>query len=415
MNIPYIPPRGWTFPTLEQIAKPEKGSIRIGPFGSALKKHEYSNEGIRVLGIEDVHPNELRSDREKFIPEAKYQELTQYTVSTGDVLVTNMGTVGRTCSVPPDTETAIISSHLIKVSLAPDLADSNYIARILNDCPLVVAQIKSKCHGAIMAGFNSSLLKSLHIPLPPLEEQKRIAAILDKADGIRRKRQQALRLTDDFLRSVFLDMFGDPVTNPKGWDLLPIGSGIESFDGGKNVAPLNADRSDGMRVLKVSAVTSGEFLEEESKSFSEDFQIPADFIVREGDLLISRANTTQLIGAVAYVWKTAGLSMLPDKLWRFVWSEPRKIHPLFMLHMARSSHFRNQLMLRATGSSGSMKNIGKTKMLEIPIPLPPYPLQLRFAKITTRLQAKINSLTESLTEAESLFASLQQRAFRGEL
>jgi type I restriction enzyme S subunit len=250
---------------------------------------------------------------------------------------------------------------------------------------------------------------------PDLDEQKRVADVLDKADTIRRKRQQALSLTDAFLRSVFLDMFGDPVTNPKGWPVKPLNEGVESFDGGKNVNPIDFPRRDGIRVLKVSAVTSGEYLESESKSFGEEFMVPADYIVKNGDLLISRANTAELVGAVAYVWNTSGYAMLPDKLWRFVWSKPAKIHPLFMLHMARSEHFRNQLILRATGSSGSMKNIGKVKMLEIPIPLPPYTLQERFAKITTRLHSQITSLSAALKQAENLSACLQQRAFRGEL
>jgi type I restriction enzyme, S subunit len=165
----------------------------------------------------------------------------------------------------------------------------------------------------------------------------------------------------------------------------------------------------------LGAVTSGEYLEAESKSFGEDFDVPDDYLVRAGDLLISRANTAELVGAVAYVWNTTGRAMLPDKLWRFVWSRPARIHPLFMLHMARSEYFRKQLILRATGSSGSMKNIGKVKMLEIPIPLPPYPLQERFAEITTRLHAQIRSSDAALRETGKLFSSLQQRAFRGEL
>jgi type I restriction enzyme S subunit len=273
-----------------------------------------------------------------------------------------------------------------------------------------------------VAGVGGSLVRArpseiarIEIPLPPLAEQKRIAAILDKADVIRRKLQQSLRLSDDFLRSVFLDMFGDPVTNPKGWPVEPLSEGVESFDGGRNVNPIDADRRDGMRVLKVSAVTSGEYLEAESKSFGEDFDIPADYIVKTGDLLISRANTAELVGAVAYVWTTTGRAMLPDKLWRFVWSKPAKIHPLFMLHMARSEHFRKQLILRATGSSGSMKNIGKVKMLEIPIPLPPIALQNKFAAIVNKTQSKIQKSTAFLQESESLFSTLQQRAFRGEL
>ena len=260
-----------------------------------------------------------------------------------------------------------------------------------------------------------SFLECHKIPLPPLAEQKRIATILDKADAIRRKLQQSLRLSDDFLRSVFLDMFGDPVTNPKGWPVEPLSEGVESFDGGKNVNPCDIERRDGLRVLKVSAVTSGEYREAESKSFGEDFIVPSDYIVKTGDLLISRANTAELVGAVAYVWNTTSQAMLPDKLWRFVWSKPAKIHPLFMLHMARSEHFRKQLILRATGSSGSMKNIGKVKMLEIPIPLPPIALQNKFAAIVNKTQGKIQKSTAFLQESEFLFSTLQQRAFRGEL
>lgn len=273
-----------------------------------------------------------------------------------------------------------------------------------------------------VAGVGGSLVRArpseiarIEVPLPPLAEQKRIAAILDKADAIRRKLQQSLRLSDDFLRSVFLDMFGDPVTNPKEWPVEPLSEGVESFEGGRNVNPCDIERHDGVRVLKVSAVTSGEYLEAESKSFGEDFIVPYKYVVKKGDLLISRANTSELVGAVAYVWDTNGRAMLPDKLWRFVWSKPAKIHPMFMLHMARSEHFRKQLILRATGSSGSMKNIGKVKMLEIPIPLPPIALQNQFAAVVIKTQAKIQKSTALLQEAETLFSTLQQRAFRGEL
>jgi len=81
------------------------------------------------------------------------------------------------------------------------------------------------------ASFTVTAFKDLEIPLPPLPEQKRIAAILDKADAIRRKRQQAIQLADDFLRAAFLDMFGDPVTNPKGWPVDKFGNVFDVRDG----------------------------------------------------------------------------------------------------------------------------------------------------------------------------------------
>ena len=137
--------------------------------------------------------------------------------------------------------------------------------------------------------------------------------------------------------------------------------------------------------------------------------------VKKGDLLISRANTSALVGAVCHVWGTGGREMLPDKLWRFVWSRPQRIEPLFMLHMARSDYFREQLIQRATGTSGSMKNIGKRKMLEIPIPCPPLDLQRRFAAIVASVEKQKAHQRAHLAELDTLFASLQSRAFRGEL
>ena len=107
--------------------------------------------------------------------------------------------------------------------------------------------------------------------------------------------------------------------------------------------------------------------------------------------------------------------MLPDKVWRFVWTLPRRIEPLFMLHLARSCYFREQLIQRATGTSGSMKNIGKTKMLNIPIPLPPLPLQRRFAAIVESVEQQKTRLRAHLAELDTLFASLQDRAFKGAL
>lgn len=275
--------------------------------------------------------------------------------------------------------------------------------------------LESLGNGATFKEVSKAIVSKISIPLPPLPEQKRIAAILDKADAIRRKRQEALRLTDDFLRSLFLEMFGDLQTNSKGWPVMPLARGVMEFEGGRNLMPIEAARPDGVRVLKVSAVTSGEYLPSESKSFAQYVEVDRSHIVREGDLLISRANTAELVGAVAYVWKTDGLEMLPDKLWRFVWPTQRSLEPMFVLHLARSPYFRRELIARATGSSGSMKNIGKGKMLEIPVPYPPLSLQQDFARAVVSLRKASETSVQASKQAEALFLSLQHRAFSGEL
>jgi type I restriction enzyme S subunit len=302
-----------------------------------------------------------------------------------------------------------VNNHAHVLKPKPE-ANIRFLTRVLEQYD-VSGIISGTTRGKLTKGAATGIV----IPLPSLSEQERIAGILDKADGVRRKREDALRLTDELLRSVFLEMFGDPVTNPKGWPVRPLAEGVESFEGGWNVNPIETPRTDGIRVLKVSAVTSGEYRANESKSFNEDEAVPEDFLVRKEDLLISRANTAELVGAVAYVWETSGLEMLPDKLWRFVWPQKRSIEPLFMLHLARSVYFRKQLIQRATGSSGSMKNIGKAKMLEIPIPYPPIDLQKKFTEIAIHIRETSLKATTGSENAELLFAALQQRAFSGQL
>ena len=150
-----------------------------------------------------------------------------------------------------------------------------------------------KATGASYPAVPDRIIRESKIPLPILEEQKRIAAILDKADTIRRQRQDAIELTNDFVLSLFVDMFGDPNSNPNGWDTKSISEFVESFEGGKNIATDDAPSVNTKHfILKVSAVTWGEFKPEESKPVPPDFKPPDSYLVRKGDLLFSRANTT---------------------------------------------------------------------------------------------------------------------------
>jgi type I restriction enzyme, S subunit len=108
----------------------------------------------------------------------------------------------------------------VVTSLSEEILDTRYLFYFMDK---YVERLRELSIGGVIKYIKLGMLTDAEIPLPPLSEQKRIAAILDKADAIRRKRQQAIQLADDFLRAVFLDMFGDPVTNPKGWELKTLG------------------------------------------------------------------------------------------------------------------------------------------------------------------------------------------------
>ena len=274
-----------------------------------------------------------------------------------------------------------------------------------------------------VAGMGGSLLRArpqeverIEILVPSdLDEQRRIAAILNKADAIRRKREQALNLADDLLKSTFLEMFGNPATNTRGWKEGVIGDCLTGVVGGWSAkGDSRAAKVAEMGVLKISAVTSGEYVPEENKVVADLPEGRKIVIPKEGDLLFSRANTRELVAATCIVSEAPTNVFLPDKLWRLD-ADADIAEVIYLKFVLTHPEYRETLCYRATGTSGSMLNISKTKLLSHPIPLPDLELQRDFSKLWRSVQATIRKSRAALSGCEDMFASLSQRAFRGEL
>lgn len=262
----------------------------------------------------------------------------------------------------------------------------------------------------------ADLLKRTEIPLPPLNEQRRIAAILDKADSLRQKRKHAIALLDGLTQSIFLEMFGDLTASSNKFDAGVVGDWVADFSTGKNLAPdPDNTNASSYRVLKVSAVTKGVFDPSESKPLHRNYRPPESHIVQDGDLLFSRANTAQLVGATALVRGKFESLVLPDKIWRFEWQPTNEPNPIFVRGLFSTPKFRNEISKRATGTSGSMKNISKQKVLGIPVQMPPRNLQDRYAAQAERTQRAVENMIEQASGFDQSFTSLQHRAFAGEL
>ena len=164
-----------------------------------------------------------------------------------------------------------------------------------------------------------------------------------------------------------------------------LGDLIEGFEAGINYLPISeTDNISDWRVLKISAVTWEEFNPSESKPIKADTEFPESIVVRKGDLLMSRANTTELVGAVSLVHNSPPKVLLPDKLWRIKFPEKTELLPEYALLALRQPEARKVIGDLATGSSGSMKNISMQKAINIPIPLPPLEEQRRIADIAMR-------------------------------
>jgi len=276
---------------------------------------------------------------------------------------------------------------------------------------------------ATVAGVGGSLLRArpkevgrILIPLPSLEEQRRIASILDAAEALSTKRHAAIAKLHTLAQSIFREMFGNPVANERGWEQSTVSDFVAGFESGKNLVALDEDdRESEFRVLKVSALTSLEYRPEESKPLPRGYTPPSRHFVRAGDLLFSRANTSDLIGATAFVYVTPTNIVLPDKIWRFVWHEEPRADPHFVWFLFRHPAFRYEIAKRATGTSGSMKNISQEKVFGIRVGLPPIHLQRQFASEVMLVHITKERAQISMAKLDGLFTTLQYHAFQGEL
>lgn len=320
---------------------------------------------------------------------------------------------------------AAIATNKKRLLTRPSCADNNVMAvtarddRIDPEFLFYVFQSKNLSDFASDSNppsIRKTVVEAWKIPLPPIGEQRHIVDILKRADGIRRLRKQAIQTARELIPALFVDMFGDPATNPKGWNIVPVSSFVSGFEGGKNIkAAGDAEVAGTYRVLKVSAVTYGEYRPSECKPLPAGYVPPNEHFVRAGDLLFSRANTEDLVGATTYVFETPPNLLLPDKLWRFVWPKERSAEPLFIWSLFQNRAIRAQMSKLASGTSGSMKNISQKKLFSMPVPLPALELQTRFVEQFMGLLSITQQQQSADLGSANLFASLLHRAFRGEL
>lgn len=264
--------------------------------------------------------------------------------------------------------------------------------------------------GAAQTVINKDMINSLEISLPPLDEQKRIAAILDKADAIRQKRKQAIALADEFLRSVFLDMFGDPVNNPKGFPLGTIRDLVESANYGTSG---KASESEGeYPVLRMGNITYQGYWDFSDLKYIDltEKELPK-YLVHKGDLLFNRTNSRELVGKTA-VYEEELPMAFAGYLVRVRANEMGNTY--YLSGYLNSGHGKKVLSGMCKSIVG-MANINAQELQNVKLLLPPIELQNRYEEIVKAVRSRVSTQIVSLTELNELFSSLSQKAFSGQL
>lgn len=378
-----------------------------GTHGSPVR----TESGIPVLSAQNVKGGRLSFETDRRTSASEYESFRRrLPLAVGDVLLTIVGTIGR-AAVIDEIRPLVFQRSVAVIRPKQSMLCSRFLYHATQSGSFQT-QLMRSANTSSQAGVYLGRLKELVIPLPTLSAQRRIAAILDKADALRAKCRAALAQLDALTQSIFLDMFGDPAANPKGWpvccfeDLLeiPLRNGLSPSSGGR----VNA------RVLTLSAVTGNQFEVNAWKASTFSSCPPSDQSVDERDFLICRGNgNLRLVGRAHFPPVSIPDVTFPDTMIaaRVV---PEKIERAFLQHIWNSSAVRQQIEGLARTTNGTFK-VNQSMLERIHFILPKRSLQSEFAHCVASIASVKDAQVASHTQLDNLFASLQHRAFRGEL
>jgi len=194
--------QSWTVESINGLAEQRDGSIRTGPFGSQLLHSEFVETGVPVLGIENVVTNEFRWTAPRCIPLAKYRQFERFRVFPGDVLITIMGTVGRCCVAPDELPLCMSTKHLCVITPDRTKVHPRFLWAALLFDPAIRQQTASVGGGAIMEGWNSTIIRELTLHVPPLELQNEFVGLVAEARELDAAQFASRQRLDDLFQSL---------------------------------------------------------------------------------------------------------------------------------------------------------------------------------------------------------------------
>jgi len=367
--------------------------------------------GPRFLRITDIQDDQVDWETVPFC-ECSPTEENASKLEAGDIVFARTGaTTGKSFLIKECPDRAIFASYLIRVRSNSDVLP-DYLAHFFKT-PEYWAQISLNARGAAQAGVNATVLKSLSVPLPPIAQQKRIAAILDKADELRSLRRRALEQLDAIAQSTFLEMFGNPATNPKEWKKNKLANYIQLIGG---FAFQSQDFVlDGIPLIRIGTINQGTFKDSDLVYLPEEFyERYKKFIVYPGDILMTLTGTIgkEDYGNIFILGNQYNKYFLNQRVAKITF-ESSTFEPSYFLYVFKNPLIKSGLTKLSRGIRQA--NISNEDILGLSIPIPPISLQQEFTQRLKTIEQLKATHRESLAQLDALFASLQHRAFRGEL
>jgi type I restriction enzyme S subunit len=305
---------------------------------------------------------------------------------------------------------ALLNQRVCRIRCSSPRLDEAYLFHYL---PGVLKAIERVTPFVTVKHLSAKQLHEVLLSLPPIHEQRRIAGILDAAEGLSANRRAALAKLDTLTQAVFLDMFGDPGTNPKGWPRVALGALFSVRPIFGTMIPPREDGG-GWLSLRVANIQDWQLDLSDQKFVDLPKNAVARHSVQQGDLLMARAIASQDHLGKAIVANPMGAKWAFDSHLMRLRFDVGKVLPQVVRHLLMTPGGRS-LFLKAARRSAVQFNINTKEMSALRVPVPPIDLQQRFERLVTEIESTRATQVHSMVELDALFASLQHRAFRGEL
>lgn len=386
---------GWLETKLGAIATIERRAVSpatIAPQATYVGLEHIAGDG--AIASRTVEAGELRSSKFAFSERhVLYGKLRPYLRK-----IARPGTAG------------ICSTDILPILPGPDL-DRDYLFHWLRQ-PRIVSLATLRSDGVNLPRVSPTTLLELPFSLPPLDKQRRTAAMLDRADAVQRKQRERMRLLNEFLRSAFLEMFGDPVRNEKGWELIRLADCLLEKPVIGTITP--ATEPGEFSVIRVGELGEYDVAIDRAGRVSVPGKDLSRFEAREGDLLLARA-----IGSEQHLGKASVMQRVPQRILfdshvMRLRPNPERTRGSFLWHLFQTSGGR-RLLLKHGGRTAVQFNINASQVADARIPLPPLEEQERFLSLAARARTlQLKQIAAGVT-TDTLFDLVGRLAFRGEL
>lgn len=396
-------PPGWEWSTL--------GEICLKPQYGWTTKSDLDSSGLLYLRTTDITKGAIEWAR---VPRCQEDPANpaSFLLDDGDIVVSRAGSVGASAllQAPPP---AVFASYLIRLRAVPPIVPS-YLRHFLQSSAYW-QQISDAKVGIAVQNVNATKLAAISLPVPPAAEQARIVAAVEEHLSRLDAAQASVRSAQARIHAFDRTVLG--LAQAQG-DEMPLDELLVDIEAGRSFkTPGRRARPDEWGVIKVSAMTWGEFDEDENKAVPASQAIDGRYEIRPGDLLLSRANTSDYVGATVLVGKCRPRLLLSDKSMRLLTKE--SVHRQWLRFALGSPAVRSQMSLQATGTSDSMRNISQAKVRGLKIRVPGPEQQAAIAdeiglalRSRTRLEIDVEV---ARTRAAALRRSILTAAFSGQL